>query len=352
MSVAGGIERVVVNLSNELSKNYNVSIISLLNTKGDLQFKLSNDVKYFNLGHLDSRIRELIFKSFGVLKEIINKNQFDIVFVTGCFPVPVVLPVKIFTPNTKFVFCDHGALMNQYDDKKVLYFRKLAAKYFDKIVTLTERNMDDYIEKLNVKPSKITYIYNWIDEEVYKYKKEYDYESKRIITVGRFTKEKGYDMLIDVAKIVFDKHPDWCWSIFGEGEDFESIKLKVEENELQKNVILEGKSDNIYSEYNKCSMCVLPSYREGLPLVLLEAKALGLPMVSFNCVTGPAEIVNNNVDGFLIEPYDKKDMAEKICTLIENVERRKYFSQNTSKSIDKFNKTGILEKWVNLIDRV
>ena len=99
-------------------------------------------------------------------------------------------------------------------------------------------------------------------------------------------------------------------------------------------------------------MYVLPSYREGLPLVLLEAKANKLPIVSFDVVTGPREIVRDNVDGFLIPCYNKKLMAKKIIELIEKKELRLKFSNNSQENINKFSKQEIMKKWIDLIENI
>ena len=96
---------------------------------------------------------------------------------------------------------------------------------------------------------------------------------------------------------------------------------------------------------------VMTSRHEGLPMVLLEAKAKKLPLVSFDIETGPSEIIRDNVDGFLVSPFDINAMSEKICKLIENPELRQRFSDNAYGNIDKFKKETIVAKWINLIDR-
>ena len=96
-------------------------------------------------------------------------------------------------------------------------------------------------------------------------------------------------------------------------------------------------------------MLVLTSYREGLPLVLLEANAIGLPMVSFDVFTGPNEIIVDGENGFLVTPYDCEDMAKKISCLIEDKELRKRQAKNTEKYIDKFSYKRIIEQWKQVI---
>ena len=94
----------------------------------------------------------------------------------------------------------------------------------------------------------------------------------------------------------------------------------------------------------------MTSYFEGLPLVLLEAQQYKLPIVSFNCPTGPSEIIRDNVNGFLIENYNVDLMVEKLSLLIENEELRKSFSDNALLDIDKFSRSRIIKQWLNLIE--
>ena len=106
----------------------------------------------------------------------------------------------------------------------------------------------------------------------------------------------------------------------------------------------------MYDIYKNYSIYVMTSYREGLPLVLLEAKANSLPIVSFDCLTGPSEIVRDGVDGYLIECYNEGKMVDKLSKLIENPCLRKEFSDKSRENLDKFGKNKIIKQWETLID--
>ena len=96
-------------------------------------------------------------------------------------------------------------------------------------------------------------------------------------------------------------------------------------------------------------MYVLTSYREGLPLVLIEAKANALPLVSFDVISGPREIISHGEDGILIPPYDTEKMAEEIYELLEKPEKRLRLSENSQNNLDLFSKETILSQWKALI---
>ena len=347
----GGITWVMSALCGELNKinEYKISIVSICDTGENPHYYFAKDIKIDKLhNNPNDRIKNIIFKSFFPLLKILKKNKFDIIFMQGHYIPPIVMPLKLFV-KSRFVFCDHGALSNQIKDKKATFFRKIAAKFSDKIVVLTNHTKNEYHKIFGVKEDKIKTIPNFIDEEILKTKGNYKADSKLILSSGRFTPEKGFDMLLDVAKIVFEKHYDWQWHIFGDGPEFNNINSKIKKLKLEKNVKLKGMADNMYSKYKDYGIFVLTSYREGFSLVLLEAKANSLPLVSFDCVAGPSEIICNGMDGYLIPCYNKLRMAEKICQLIEDSSLRERFSKNSQNNIEKFKKSNVIVKWINFI---
>lgn len=348
----GGITRVVSNLCKEIYEDYSVSIISICNTNKEPHYEFSDKIKIHKLNNNpDDRIKNIILKSFSELKTIFKNEKFDIIFMEGHYIPPIVLPLRFFT-KSKFVFCDHGALSNQLSDKKATIFRRIGAIFSDKTVVLTESTKKEYIDYFKIKEDKILVIPNFIDDSIFNFENVYNEDSKLILSSGRFTSEKGFDMLVDVAKELFKNHKEWQWHIFGDGPEFEKINSKIKELNLGKNVKLMGLADNMYDKYKNYGIFVLTSYREGFSLVLLEAKANSLPLVSFDCVAGPSEIISNNVDGYLIPCYNIEMMSKKISELINKSDLRKKFSTNSQLNVDKFKKSAIIEKWKRIIDEL
>jgi len=348
----GGITRVISSVCRELEKfkNYKLSIISICSTGKESYYYFSENIEIFRLNNFpDDRLRNIIFKSFFPLLKIIKNSCFDIIFMEGHYIPPIVLSLKFFI-KSKIIFCDHGSVSNQITDKKATFFRKIAAKLCDKIVVLTEKAKNEYKKFFGICEGKLSEIPNFIDEDIFKFKGEYNADSKLILSSGRLTQEKGFDMLVKVAAMVFEKYKDWQWHIYGEGPERGKIETLIKENHLENNVKLMGLADNMYSKYKDYGIFVLTSYREGFALVLLEAKASGIPLVSFDCVSGPSEIISNEVDGYLIPCYNGEMMSEKICMLIENDDLRKIFSENTKIGIEKFSKSEIIKKWEHIID--
>ena len=347
MAVTGGAEQVTASLANELCKEYEVYIYSI-NDAGKVAYQLDERIHYYKGLQNATRLRQMITGVFSPFCKLVKAEKIDTVIMMGNYPALIVSFCRFFT-KAKFIFCDHGALMNQWHQKDIVAIRYWASIASHKVITLTEQTRKDYIEKFHLRPKKVKCIYNWIAPELLQLASSYEETSKCILTVGRFGKEKGYDLLVRVAKQVLPKHPDWQWHLYGIGETFDSIKEMVRENGLEEQVILKGNVPEVYKQYHKYAFLVLPSYREGLPLVLLEAAACKLPMVSFDIMTGPNEIIIDDENGMLIPPYDCEAMAEGIEKLIENGALRKRYSEGTQRYLDKFDYERILEDWKDIL---
>lgn len=351
MSVVGGTERVAANLANKLTEYYCVHLISVKQDGEKPAFQLNKEVFYHTmLGH-QGRLRTTIMKFRKPFQKYVSDNNIDVILMIGDYVGAIVLPTKLQT-KAKYIFCEHGALMNQWKEKDITFIRWTCSLFADKVITLTKSSRDSYIKKFHIKKSKVEYIYNWIDESSTAVVGPYDVTSKKIISVGRFDREKGQDLLVEVGKRILPLYPEWQWDVYGDGITFYEINALVKEYGLEDQLILKGEDTSVVEKYCQYGMFVLTSYREGLPLVLLEAKANHLPMISFDILTGPKEIIHDNMDGYLIPPYSVEQMVEKMCYLMEHEEVRYRFSKNTEMDMDQFLQTSILKLWCNLIDSI
>lgn len=350
MSVTGGVEQVTTSLANAFCSCCEVYIFEI-NHGGNCAYELDDGVSYLPGLSGNTRLRQMITGTFRKFIRFIKEKEIDIVLLMGNYPALIVSSTRLFT-KAKYIYCDHGGLMNQWKQKDITAIRFWDALMSHKVVVLTEKTRQDYMSKFRISPVKIRCIYNWIDPEVMKYRKPYNQNSHRILSVGRFGKEKGYDMLVEVARRVLPGHPDWHWDVYGTGETFEEISAKVEEYDLRGQLHLKGNVKKAYRHYSEYAMLVLPSYREGLPIVLLEAAALGIPMVSFDIETGPNEIIENGKSGYLIPPYDLDLMSEKIESLMADANLRLSFSEGAKGGTGKFEKEPICQQWKDLFDEV
>lgn len=351
MTVHGGAQRVLVNIVKSISHKYNVHVVSLIAENGECKFDLGDEVKYETILPYKARIRQTIMGGGKKLRNYLNKNNIEVVFYVGAY-AGLCGSVMARRCRMKKVFCDHGALLNQWHEKPARIMRTVGSKLSDITVVLTEQSRMAYLDKIHRKPERVITIYNWIDEQVIEKSGPYDSDSRSIITVGRFSHEKGYDLLVETAKKMLELNQDWTWEIYGDGDMMPEIKSKIAEYGLERHVLLKGATNHIYECYQGHALYVLTSYREGLPLVLLEAKANHIPLVSFDIISGPREIIDEEKDGILIPPYDTEVMAKKITQLLDDKARRIQMSEAASNNLNLFSKEDIMKKWMDLIERI
>ena len=348
-SLMGGAEKISLQIASELTKYHNVHVFSIFNENKISHNKYSQDIVHHVLCEKTVSITKNLIRLSRLLRSKLVKSKIDVLF---CITAGVNGLGIIATRGLKIktVYCEHSNLKNQTYGKKHYIRQKYGAMYMNYVVTLTEKDKENFIKEFNLDRNKVTVIYNWFDIPEDFIDVPYNIKSKTLITAGRLAKVKGYDMLIEVAKIVFYKYPDWKWDIYGDGEMYDEIHEKIISLGLENNIILKGKSNNMINDYKNHAMYVLTSRYEGLPLSLLEAKVNHLPIVSFDCDTGPNEIVRDEVDGFLVESCNTKEMVEKIESLISNSEIRKKMSDLSCENLNKFKKDIIINQWLKLVD--
>lgn len=355
MSIRGGAQQVLHNIVNALcaeeEKKYEIHVISLIHEKGVCAYPLHESIHYQNILPYKGRIRDVIFHAGKAFRLYCREQELELLFFVGVYAgfCGGLLGKKLRVPK---VFCDHGALMNQWNEAPIRFMRIVGSRYSDKIVVLTKQSEEAYYDKLSFPQGKVITIYNWMDDLVLQYAEPYDVHSRRLLTAGRFAAEKGMDLLVDTAVRLKEKTTDFIWDVYGDGDMFAEISQRIEREGLSEQVHLKGLTNQMERCYGGHAMYVLTSYREGLPLVLLEAKANHLPLISFDIVSGPAEIIADGEDGVLVPPYDTERMAECIYELLENQEKRTRLSEKSDLNVEKFRKEKILSQWKALIEEM
>lgn len=171
--------------------------------------------------------------------------------------------------------------------------------------------------------------------------------NKRVIAVGRYTYQKGFERLVDAWHLLASRFPDWKLDIIGEGEERPLLEQRIRSYGLKRQVTLTRPTQEIGKVYQEASILASSSRYEGLPMVLLEAQAFGLPIVAFQCKCGPKDIVSDGMNGYLVPEGDTAGMAQRLETLMKDVTLRKRMGLKAKESASRFNEEAIMEKWMN-----
>lgn len=350
--IMGGIERVSSQLAIFLKeKGHNVYFLCGLKTNGPeytpstKQFFLPNGFK----GNKENReyILNLIDKYN--INVIINQTDFGSLFSRSYIPKKIKI-VSVIHNSYKAMLM---AKPNLY--KKLRY--RLAMSYFlskvalmsDKIIVFSEKFISEYkyFCKLPIR-NKFAIIPNF---NTYPEVENYDKKEKIVLYVGRlFNENKRVDRLLNIWKKIECKNKEWYLNIIGDGEDREML-YDLSKSLNLKRVNFLG-ATNPEENYKKASIFCMTSSYESFGMVLTEAMQFGVVPILFNSYATASEIVNNNNDGFLINPFDLNEYSLKLIELINNEQLREKMSNNAKLSVKKFSIDNIGSLWIKLLNSI
>ena len=344
----GGTERVSVMIANKLMEtgNYLINFLSLTESAEIPFFTLHQSIKHYKLSDKwltpGPKYLTIIPKLHRFIKEHEIEIIIDIDMVLDVLSIPAVKGT-----NTRIISWEHFDFKYEMASLYRRCILKYSVKHTDHIVTLTDATKRAYEDTLKRK-NNITTIYNPIQELP-----DHGTEAREkwLITVTHLIPIKGIDYLCRVSVEILKKYPEWKWIVAGDGEERSYIQKVIRDNNLQKQLILTGLVNNINPYLAKARIFVLTSRSEGLPMVLLEAKAYRLPSVSFD-ISGSNEIIEDGVNGYLIKDFDCEAMIRKLAHLIENEALQNEFSANSWNNLSKFQMDGIISRWDTLLKQL
>jgi len=345
LSETGGSERVATVLANQLVKvGYEVSFISWIGPKESF-FDLDKSISIYSLYDNPINIYKNYFSSLikyrRLLKTICPDKVIDVCTAMSLLSVPATL----FT-SSQLITWEHFNTSVNWNFLTARLSRFLAAQFSHKVITLTELDRINYENKFYAKnavciSNPVTIVIGEEDKA--------DLSVKNVLAIGRHTNQKGFDLLLQAWRKVCNVNREWMLTIVGDGELTDQLTALASSLKLNDNVIFENPTNNVSQYYKNSSIYVMSSRFEGLPLVLIEAKSFGLPIVSFDCKTGPREIVRPEIDGILVPPENVDLLAKSLIELMSNPNKRKDFSDRSFEDVKRFSISSFVNKWQEIL---
>ena len=355
LAICGGLERVLIEKANWLAKHVDYKVCLLTANQGDnpVSFPLlpevlfeDLDIRFYKQYHmpywkrfvknrqLHHLFRERMSKKIQEFApDIIICTRLDFIHDIVCVKGTIPLVLESHSSRLAGHFEGDGFFRRIH----ILYLQ-LAVKKVDMVVALTNGDAVEW-RKLTPKVCVIPNAAHLNESGSYT-----DCTAKSIIYVGRFSKQKDVGTLLCIWNLIHQRHPDWCLHFYGGyGEKKDSLLTEIQQ--MNANIIVHQPTINMIKWYLGNSILVLTSRYEPFGLVLPEAMSCGLPVVAFDCPYGPAEIITDNMDGFLIKERNISEFADKVCMLIENPTYCKKIGMNGIHSSQRYKVSVIMPKW-------
>ena len=343
---SAGMERVLTTRANSLCNEFDITFITYNQGNRPDCFVLDKRIHRVDIPALNDDE----YKS--MLGEWLKKEKYDITTSTGGAEFFFLHSIhdgskKVFEFHFSFDISKVwlSGIKNKYkrwlNIKGQTLKRIYHARKYDQIVVLCKTDA----KKWRRYCSNVSYIYNPLTIQTDKHS---DCTNKKVIAVGRLHKQKGFDYLIDAWALIHPHHPDWTLDIYGEGGLRSSLQAQIDKNGLTNVIFLRGKTEDIVSKYLESSIFVLSSRDEAFGLVITEAETCGLPIVTFDCPSAPAEIVEDGVNGYVVPFGNVKTLAEKVMLLMKSEEDRIYMGKESVRVARQFDGREVAEHWKQL----
>lgn len=359
--MAGGVERVLTLKANYFAEHFGYDITIILTEGKDkpLFYSLSNKIKVINLniGFEELWTCSFVKKVFVYLKK---QRQFKKALTKELMCIRPDITISLLRREINFIndikdgsrkigeLHVNRANYRNFEANDSNFIKNLFAKFWmhslvaklkklNRFVVLTEEDKDAWPELKNIRviPDPLSFLPTKYSELM----------ERRVIAVGRYVYQKGFDMLLQAWSKIDKLYPDWQLAIFGDGDRTPYEKQMKTFGVDAKRCHLNGPTPNIQQEYVNSSIFVFSSRFEGFGMVLVEAMACGLPVVSFDCPCGPKDIVRDGEDGLLVENGNIDLLASSLSRLMNDETLRQSMSKAGLKNVQRFNIEQIAEQW-------
>ena len=360
----GGVENAVATLANLLCEKYDVEILSVYRLYNDPVFKIDDKVKIRYISNIKHNKKEMIYylkkKNFSMLfkglgaslktgyvkyvKTAMELRKLDTDVVISTRTVHNFLVSNFVKKGIKKIAWEHN---HHNNNKRYISALVNSCKKMNYLVTVSKELKEFYEQYLG---KKVYYIPNCLDNIPSKLSK---LDSKNLISVGRLSKEKGFDDLLKLFKKISQKHTDWHLNIVGDGMEKNDLLDLAKELKLGDKVTFHGYQDKDYINdlLLDSSIYVMTSRTESFGLVLIEAMSYGIPCVSYTSAQGANEIIDDGKNGYLIKDRNEDEMISKIDLLINDEKLRKKLGKEARVKSKLYSKENVLKSWNKLINK-
>lgn len=332
LSGKGGMERVATLLASMLANEGNkITIITRDEAEDKCWFEIDSKVDIVKVqGKLPTFLK--------AVQRYVREEKVDHIVSHNMGKMTLALSILAYKKyGAKFVSFEHVA--NVTSPKYVQLLKRLLYLKVDKVVVLSKNDEKNY-----ARFHQAVFRVNNPNPYSLKSSLRYKEDSKQIISIGRLTHQKGFDLLLKAWSKIENQYPDWTYEVYGDGEELERLERLKEELGV-KRLFFKGFSNKLNEVYSQASFFVLSSRFEGFGMVLIEAHTFGLPTVSFNCPYGPSDIITDDYNGKLVADGDVLALAEAIANLIENPTKRVSMSKNATESVKTYSKENVINNW-------
>lgn len=339
-----GIERMTVDLANLLVDSYNVIIVVINQFLFDeCPFQISKKIKVISL---NQKFPSIISNSYiSLIKELrrIFKTERPNVIITVATPLVRITAPASWGLKIRNIAWEH---FNIYAGSKIGTIYKIIAPWLvNRTIALTEADRRAYKKWFAPRVNCIPNFTNIGKNDPSQCK------NKVLLAVGRHAPQKGFDMLIKAWSKT--NLQDWKLRIVGSGADKENNIQLAKELGIYDRIEFKDAHPDIVKDFQDSSCFVLSSRFEGLVLVLIEAKMMGLPCISFNCPQSPKEIIRDGIDGWLVKNGDIDALAQQITISLNNEKKLKEFGSEARKDAkSRYSPIAIKKNWIQLIENI
>ena len=332
-----GIERMTVVLANALCEYHEVSI-ALIEPfdREKCPYELDERVQVVSF---NSYFKGFNLKNIKSLRKVVKQISPDVV-ITVATPLVRISNPALWGMKVRNIAWEH---FNLYAGSKIgAYWKLLSTRLVEKTIVLCKDDEENF--KRRGAPG-VMMIPNFSDMHK---NPPTDFKNKVALAVGRHADQKGFDLLLKAWAKADVK--DWKLKIVGSGSLMQQNIQLAQELDLGDSVIFMESTSDVVSEYQNASCFILSSRYEGFGVVLIEARLLGLPAISFDCPTGPREIIRDGIDGFLVENGNIDALAAKITEVLAMDNLQDYGAAAREDAISRFGYENVIKQWLDLLE--